>query len=136
MPTECLVKLNEIIGSPYCSTPWLFNSACVHAKWLQSCLTGTAWTVACQAPLSRGFSRQEYWSGLPFSKGIFPTQGSNPHLFMSPELFTTHGTWETQLNSVVNIKKKGSLVQIHFTTKQIFLSFQCVCVLSVFHGFR
>ena len=26
----------------------------------------TPWTVACQAPLSVGFSRQEYWSGLPF----------------------------------------------------------------------
>ena len=25
----------------------------------------TLWTVACQAPLSMGFSRQEYWSGLP-----------------------------------------------------------------------
>ena len=25
------------------------------------------WTVACQAPLSTGFFRQEYWSGLPFS---------------------------------------------------------------------
>ena len=27
----------------------------------------TVWTVACQAPLSIGFSRQEYWSGLLFS---------------------------------------------------------------------
>ena len=27
----------------------------------------TRWTVACQAPLSMGFSQQEYWSGLPFS---------------------------------------------------------------------
>ena len=27
----------------------------------------TSWTVACQAPLSMGFPRQEYWSGLPFS---------------------------------------------------------------------
>ena len=27
----------------------------------------TPWTVACRAPLSMGFSRQEYWSGLPFS---------------------------------------------------------------------
>ena len=27
----------------------------------------TPWTVACQAPLSLGFSRQEYWSRLPFS---------------------------------------------------------------------
>ena len=32
----------------------------------QSCPTlVTPWTVACQAPLSVGFSRQEYWSGLP-----------------------------------------------------------------------
>ena len=28
-------------------------------------LSETPWTVACQAPLSIGFSRQEYWSGLP-----------------------------------------------------------------------
>ena len=33
----------------------------------QSCLTlATPWTVTCQAPLSVGFSRQEYWSELPF----------------------------------------------------------------------
>ena len=39
------------------------------------------WTVARQAPLSMEFSRQEYWSGLPFpSLGIFPTQESNPGL--------------------------------------------------------
>ena len=37
----------------------------------------TPWTIACQAPLSMGFSRQEYWSGLPFLQGIFLTQGSN-----------------------------------------------------------
>ena len=30
------------------------------------CLSVTPWTVARQAPLSMGFSRQEYWSGLPF----------------------------------------------------------------------
>ena len=37
--------------------------------------------VAHQAPLSMGFPRQEYWSGLPFpSRGIFLTQGWNPHL--------------------------------------------------------
>ena len=37
--------------------------------------------VACQAPLSVGYSRQEYWSGLHFpSPGIFPTQGSDLHL--------------------------------------------------------
>ena len=36
----------------------------------------TPWTVACQAPLSVGFSRQEYWSGLPFpSPGDLPNPG-------------------------------------------------------------
>ena len=37
------------------------------------------WTVAHQAPLSMGFSRQEYWSGLPFpSPGYHPDPGIQP----------------------------------------------------------
>ena len=41
----------------------------------------TPGTVAHQAPLSMGFSRQEYWSGFPFpSPGDLPTQESNPGL--------------------------------------------------------
>ena len=37
------------------------------------------WTVACQAPLSMGFSSQEYWSGLhSLLHGIFPIQGIEP----------------------------------------------------------
>ena len=44
-------------------------------------LFATPWTMACQALLSRGFSRQEYWSGLPCpAPGDLPTQGSNPGL--------------------------------------------------------
>ena len=48
-------------------TPWSYLwDACVSAQLPQSCLTlVTPWTVAPQAPLSIGFSRQEYWSGLP-----------------------------------------------------------------------
>ena len=43
----------------------------------QSCLT--PWTVAHQAPLSMEFSRQEYWSGLPFpSPGYLPDPGVKP----------------------------------------------------------
>ena len=38
---------------------------CTHAKSLQSCLTLCDPVVACEAPLAMGFSRQEYWSGLP-----------------------------------------------------------------------
>ena len=45
-------------------------------------LSAALWTVARQAPLSMGFPRQEYWSGLPVSsyflfQGIFTTQGVN-----------------------------------------------------------
>ena len=41
----------------------------------------TPWTIAVQAPLSMEFSRQEYWSELPFpSPGDFVTQESNPGL--------------------------------------------------------
>ena len=37
------------------------------------------WTVACQAPLSMEFSRQEYWSGQPFpSLGDLPDPGTGP----------------------------------------------------------
>ena len=42
-------------------------------------LFATPWTVACQAPLSMGFSRQEYWSGLPFPlPGDLPDSGIKP----------------------------------------------------------
>ena len=42
-------------------------------------LFATLWTVAYQAPLSVGFSRQEYWSGLPFpSPGDLPNPGIEP----------------------------------------------------------
>ena len=42
-------------------------------------LFATPWTVAHQAPLSMGFSRQEYWSGLPLpSPGDLPPPGIEP----------------------------------------------------------
>ena len=42
-------------------------------------LFATLWTVACQAPLSMGFSRQEYWSGLPCpSPEDLPDPGIEP----------------------------------------------------------
>ena len=54
---------------------------CVLSRFSGVRLFETLWTIARQAPLSMGFSRQEYWSGLPCSPpGDLPTQGSNPHL--------------------------------------------------------
>ena len=60
------------------------NWCCLHDGGVgfvaKSCPTlPTPWTAARQVPLSMGFSRQESWSGLPFtSLGFFLTQGSNP----------------------------------------------------------
>ena len=46
-------------------------------------LSVTPWTVACSAPLSMGFSRQDYWSGLPFPPpGDLLTWGSNTRLLL------------------------------------------------------
>ena len=78
------------------------NWECIKSYWLQAdahcaCMLShfnrvllfvTLWTIACQAPLSMGFSRQEYWSGLPCPPpGDLPNPGngngsSQP---MSPE---------------------------------------------------
>ena len=54
----------------------------------KSCLTlATQWTVTCQTPLSMEFSRQEYYSGLPFpSPGDLPDPGVEPTSFTSPAL--------------------------------------------------
>ena len=58
----------------------------------------TLQTAAHQAPLSMGFSRQEYWSGLHvLLQGIFPTQGSNLNLLCLlhwGSFFTTSATWK------------------------------------------
>ena len=62
-------------------------------------LFAIAWTIVGQAPLSMGFSRQEYWSGLPFpALGDLPDSGIEPTSLISPALagsfFTTRTTWE------------------------------------------
>ena len=57
--------------APICAVPSRFS--CVR-------LFVTLWTVACQAPLSMEFSRQEYWSGLPF-----PPPRDLPNAGIKPE---------------------------------------------------
>ena len=83
---------------------------CVCALSLRCVLLfATPWTVACQIPLSRGFSRQEYWSGLPFysprdvcSSGIELTSLVSPAL--AGEFFTTAGFSAVENNWIVEIE--------------------------------
>ena len=72
-------------GVPVSSCPQSFPASGLF-QWV-TCLHQVAfvtpWTVARQAPLSMGFSRQEYWSGLPaLLQGIIQTQGLNLPLLL------------------------------------------------------
>ena len=70
------------------------------SEWVKSLshvwLFVTPWTVANQAPLSMGFSRQEYWSGLPFlSPGDLPDPGLEPRSpALAGRIFTDWATRE------------------------------------------
>ena len=78
------------LNKPLPFTGLQFGTCVLSHVWL--CVT--PWTVTCQAPLSMEFSRQEYWSGLPFpSPGDLPDLGIKPMPYASPALaggfFTT-----------------------------------------------
>ena len=77
--------------------------ACMHPKSLELYwIFAILWTIACQAPLSMGFSRHEYWGGLQCPlPGDPPAPGIEPMFSVSPALasgfFTTCATWEAPL---------------------------------------
>ena len=110
----------------------------------------TSWTVAHQAPLSMKFSRQEYWSGLPFpSSGDLPDPGIKPK---SPALqtvcnFSHKGSPTTLRNFLLFplcwgfgfsflIKKEFYTLSVFSTTLEMimwFCSFFCLyCILHEF----
>ena len=80
----------------------------------------TPWTVAYQAPLSMGFSGQDYWSGLPFSfPGDLPNPGIEPTSLAPPTLaggfLTTRATWEDQHTSSVQSLSRVHLFETPWT---------------------
>ena len=85
---------------PSCHDKVFYMCVCV-SRFSHVRLFATLWTVAHQAPLSMGFFRQEYWSGLPcLPPGDLPDLGIKLMPLMSPALaggfFTTCTTWEAQ----------------------------------------
>ena len=81
--------------------------ACVCVPSRFSCvpLFVTPWTIALQVPLPVGFSKQEYWSGLPFSS---PGDLPNAEIILTSlkpsalagRFFTTTSTWESYGNEM------------------------------------
>ena len=70
--------------------------------------SATPWTIARQAPLSKEFSRQEYWSGLPFpTPGHLPKPGIKPRSPATPAVtgrfFTTEPPGKPTLSCLLNV---------------------------------
>ena len=78
---------------------WVCVLACMPSHWVVSDSLVTPWAVAHQASPSREFSRQEYWSRLPFPPpGNLPNPETEPSSLAYPalagEFFTTSTTWK------------------------------------------
>ena len=86
--TQALNPMSSALAGGFFTTkpPGKPNVWWSEVKWLSHVwLFATPWTAAYQAPPSMGFSRQEYWSGLPFpSPGDLPNPGIEPR---SPALW-------------------------------------------------
>ena len=97
---EPLSLLSPALADGFFTNCPSWEAPCVHAKSLSRVrLFATLWTVALQAPLSMGFSRQEYWSGLlgpPLGDRPDPgiKSGSLTSLAVAGRFFTTSATWE------------------------------------------
>ena len=103
-------RVFKILNLPQWSSLWrcLFPSPQPEVLTFNTTLSrvwlfAAPWSVACQAPLSLGFPRQEYWSGLPFpSPGDLPDSGIEPasleFLALAGGFFTGSATWETLVN--------------------------------------
>ena len=81
---------------------------CVCAQTYQTLCN--PWTVAYWAPLSMEFSRQEYWSSLPFlTPGDLPDPGTEPASLVSPELAGRFLTTRGHLGRFVYFDSKNSI---------------------------
>ena len=112
--TSCVTKGVEIPTNLYWTFLKMYIKQCVRvlSHFSLVWLFVTLWTVAYQAPLSMGFSRQEYWSGLPCPPpGDLPDPGMKPASLRSPALvgrfFTTSATWETHIKQYIKANETG-----------------------------
>ena len=93
----------------------------IKERYSVMCNSATPWTIAHWAPLSIGFPRQAYWSGLPFpSPGdLSDNPGTEHRSLVSPaladEFFTTSAIWEAQTNWTPSyLKTKMPLLNFSF----------------------
>ena len=77
---------------------------------------GTPWTVACQTPLSLGFARQEYWSGLPFPiRGDLPDPRIEPMSSVSPALAGKFFTTEPRGKPYIKTLRQYTIMELIYS---------------------
>ena len=106
---------------PMCSHSSIISCLheCMLSHFSHVWLFMTQWTIACQDPLSIGFSRQEYCSGLPSPPPeVLPDPGIEPTSLTSPALagrfFTTSATWEDTF-LLICLYSWSSELTLHFS---------------------
>ena len=93
---DVMYNMRNIINTLWCSAASVISDS------------ATLWATACQAPLSMGFSRQEYWSRWRFpSPGDLPDPGLKPTSLMSPAL-----SGEFVTSSITAVCYKGKLLRV------------------------
>ena len=97
-----------------------YHAVLCHFSYVQLC--AALWTVAHQAPLSMGFSRQEYWYGLPYLPSeVLPDPGVEPVSLKSPALagrfFTTGTTWEAPSQVLIVANRAIAALNIRILIK-------------------
>ena len=102
---------------------------CMLSHFSCALLFATLWTLVRQAPLSTGFSRQEYWTGLPCSPpGDLPDPGIEPLSFLSAVLlgrfFIPSTTWEALQGTTDLLSLQEHLLITNFSSCQWFLPYQ------------
>ena len=113
--TKEIGSLGSIPPPPWVhGDPWLLAPSLSLSLVAKSCPTlVTPWTIAHQAPLSMGFSRQEYWSGLPFpSPGDLPDTGIEP---WSPALQALFTVWATRGSLRIAVSQNS--ISLHLIQK-------------------
>ena len=87
----------------------------------------TPWTVACQAPLSMGFPRQEYWSGChALALGDIPDPGIKPESLLSPVLAGRFCILSAQVSKVTDLRLYFQ-INMSGTTLRLKIPFKNCC---------
>ena len=98
-----------------------FLLQCVKVKSLSRVLLlATAWTVAQQAPPSMGFSRQEYWSGVPLPSPPYK-------LHISKQIWSSWGQWQLYSDPSPRIYSSNNLKQVEIKEDLNYLLYFLLC---------